>query len=82
MLLWPMVRPYFPGADQAGMVAQGETVGVMADETVEPGHPLLRELLVYGIKGLAAYADHARILGQEDEAVYAFIYEAMAPPWT
>jgi hydroxylamine reductase len=30
------------------------------------------------IKGLAAYADHARILGQEDDAIYAFIYEAMA----
>lgn len=29
-------------------------------------------------QGLAAYADHARILGQEDERVYAFIHEAMA----
>jgi hydroxylamine reductase len=34
--------------------------------------------LIYGVKGLAAYTDHARILGQEDPAVYAFIYEAMA----
>ncbi len=29
-------------------------------------------------QGLAAYADHARILGQEDPAVYAFVHEAMA----
>ena len=38
----------------------------------------LRELLIYGLKGVAAYADHAAILGQEDDAVYRFIYEGMA----
>jgi hydroxylamine reductase len=47
-------------------------------ETVNPDILSLRELIVYGIKGLAAYADHARILGQEDEKIYAYIYEAMA----
>jgi hydroxylamine reductase len=66
------------GLSQAGMVAQGETVGIKADETVNPDILSLRELIVYGIKGLAAYADHARILGQEDEKISAYIYEAMA----
>jgi len=33
---------------------------------------------MYGLRGLAAYADHAAILGQEDDAVYAYIHEAMA----
>ncbi len=37
----------------------------------------LQELLTYGLKGMAAYADHALILGQEDENVYAFIHEAL-----
>ncbi|OGR41769.1 MAG: hydroxylamine reductase [Elusimicrobia bacterium GWA2_61_42] len=37
----------------------------------------LQELLTYGLKGMAAYADHALILGQEDKAVYAFIHEAL-----
>ena len=37
----------------------------------------LQELLAYGLKGMAAYADHALILGQEDKAVYAFIHEAL-----
>jgi hydroxylamine reductase len=69
---------FVPAADQAGMVAQGETVGIKADETVNPDILSLRELIVYGIKGLAAYADHARILGQEDEKISAYIYEAMA----
>jgi hydroxylamine reductase len=37
----------------------------------------LHELLTYGLKGAAAYADHALILGQQDEAVWAFFHEAL-----
>ncbi|MBN2581816.1 MAG: hydroxylamine reductase [Planctomycetes bacterium] len=37
----------------------------------------LQELITYGLKGMAAYADHARVLGVEDDGVYAFIHEAM-----
>lgn len=36
----------------------------------------LQELLTYGIKGLAAYAHHAQLLGYTDQAVYEFIYRA------
>jgi len=67
-----------PAADPAGLVAQGETVGVQSDPNLDTDIRSLRELLVYGIKGVAAYADHARILGQSEDAVYAFIHEAMA----
>jgi hydroxylamine reductase len=37
----------------------------------------LHELLIIGLKGLAAYADHAAMLGFEDEKIYAFIMEAL-----
>jgi hydroxylamine reductase len=37
----------------------------------------LQELLTYGVKGAAAYAEHARILGAEDPTVYAFFHEAL-----
>lgn len=37
----------------------------------------LQETLLYGIKGMAAYAHHARRLGKSDEAVNAFIEEAL-----
>jgi len=37
----------------------------------------LKYLLIYGLKGTAAYTEHARILGQEDEKVYDFFYEAL-----
>ena len=37
----------------------------------------LVELVTYGLKGMAAYADHAMLLGQEDDSVYAFFYAAL-----
>ncbi|HEY3421961.1 MAG TPA: hydroxylamine reductase, partial [Methanocellaceae archaeon] len=37
----------------------------------------LQHVALFGIKGIAAYADHAQILGQEDEKVYAFIHEGL-----
>lgn len=38
----------------------------------------LKQITVYGVRGLAAYADHAAILGKEDESIYAYIHETMA----
>lgn len=38
----------------------------------------LRELLVYGLKGLGAYTDHAAVLGHEDPSIYRFIFDALA----
>ncbi|MDZ7580126.1 MAG: hydroxylamine reductase [Deltaproteobacteria bacterium] len=60
------------------LVKQGETVGVKSDPAIDFDILSLRELLVYGLKGVAAYADHAEILGQEDERVYAFMHEGLA----
>ena len=37
----------------------------------------LQEILLYGLKGMAAYANHARRLGKSDENVSAFIEEAL-----
>lgn len=37
----------------------------------------LQNLLTFGLKGMAAYADHAMILGKEDDSVYAFFFEAL-----
>ncbi len=69
---------FLPASDLEKLVAQGEQVGVKSNPDVNPDILSLRELLVYGLKGLAAYADHARILGQQDETVYDFIYQALA----
>ncbi|HHO75830.1 MAG TPA: hydroxylamine reductase [Deltaproteobacteria bacterium] len=51
-------------------------VGVLA--TVNEDVRSLRELLIYGLKGIAAYAEHASVLGHEDPDVYDFMTEALA----
>ena len=38
----------------------------------------LREMLIIGSKGIAAYADHAAILGYEKDDIYGFLMEALA----
>lgn len=56
--------------------ASSTSVGVLA--TANEDVRSLRELITYGVKGLAAYAEHALNLGKEDINLYAFIYEALA----
>jgi hydroxylamine reductase len=60
------------------LVKQGEAVGLKSDPTIDPDILSLQHILIFGLKGVAAYADHARILGQEDDKVYAFIHEGLA----
>ncbi|MDY6843627.1 MAG: hydroxylamine reductase, partial [Thermodesulfobacteriota bacterium] len=67
-----------PEATLQGLIKQGEDVGIKSDTTVEPDIHSLQQTLIYGIKGVAAYADHAHILGQEDNSVYTFIHEGLA----
>jgi len=69
---------FSPAAGVEELVKQGESVGVKANPDIDPDILSLSELLIYGVKGTASYADHAAILGQEDDAVYAFIHEALA----
>jgi hydroxylamine reductase len=63
-------------SDEAGFAAKAAEVGVLS----EPNEDLrsLKELIVYGLKGIAAYADHAAVLGFESEEVYAFMSKALA----
>ncbi len=61
-----------------GMTAQGEKVGIQSDTTTDRDIHALIWTVTFGIKGISAYADHAQILGKEDEAIYAFIHEGLA----
>lgn len=38
----------------------------------------LRELIIYGLKGMSAYGEHALNIGKENLEIYGFIYEALA----
>jgi hydroxylamine reductase len=69
---------WVPATTQAGLVSQGRLVSVLSRrDEFGPDASGLQELLLYGIKGAAAYADHAQVLGREADAVYAFFAEAL-----
>ena len=67
-----------PAGTVEAMDAQGQKVGLKSDPTIDPDILSLQHILLFGLKGVAAYADHAHILGQDDDAVYAFIHEGLA----
>lgn len=61
--------------DKKDMLAKGISIGVLSTEDEDIRS--LRELVIYGVKGMAAYGEHAYNLGFEDDEIYGFIYEAM-----
>lgn len=60
---------------QEEFMDKARTVGILAtgDEDLRS----LRELLTYGMKGIAAYADHAAVLGHEDPDIYSFLLKGL-----
>ncbi|THB75719.1 MAG: hydroxylamine reductase [Desulfobacteraceae bacterium] len=62
-------------ADASEFAAKAESVGILATENEDVRS--LRELLVIGLKGIAAYADHAAVLGVEKDEIYDFMYDAL-----
>jgi len=64
-----------------GLQAQSVAAGLKADASINPDILSLQHILLFGIKGVAAYADHARILGQQDPSIINFIYKALAAPF-
>jgi len=63
-------------ADPAAFAEKAKTVGVLVTDNKDVRS--LRELLIIGLKGVAAYADHAAILGFQKDEVNDFILEALA----
>jgi hydroxylamine reductase len=68
-----------PADSKDGLVTQGIAASITKRKEAY-GDDLagLMMLLTYGLKGAAAYAYHAQILGQEDDEIYAFFHEALA----
>jgi hydroxylamine reductase len=63
-----------------GLIAQGKQHGIKSDPAANEDLRSLHWLLTYGLKGVAAYAYHAYILGKKDNAVFDFIHEGLAAP--
>lgn len=63
---------------EEGLISQGKQVGVNADPSIDPDLNGLHWLLIYGLKGVAAYAYHAYRLGKKDDKVFEFIQQGLA----
>jgi hydroxylamine reductase len=74
----PAVVTFQPETTVTGLVGQAKVASLKADTQANADIQSLQHILLFGIKGVAAYADHAQILGQEDDKVYAFVQEALA----
>ena len=62
--------------DASTYQSKAKEVGILSTENEDVRS--LRELLIIGLKGVAAYADHAAILGYEKDDIYRFFMEALA----
>ncbi|HHU63708.1 MAG TPA: hydroxylamine reductase [Clostridiales bacterium] len=58
------------------MLKKASSVGVLATENEDIRS--LREMITYGLKGMAAYTEHANNIGKENLEINTFIYEALA----
>ncbi|MEN8190144.1 MAG: hydroxylamine reductase, partial [Thermodesulfobacteriota bacterium] len=69
---------FTPASSVAELEQQGADLNYI--ETLDANEDLrsLKQIAMYGMRGLAAYTDHAFVLGQEDDDLYGFIHEIMA----
>jgi len=69
---------FIPADSVAGLVQQGAELQFIPNLDSDENVRSLKQTLLYGLKGIAAYADHASILGQNDPAIAGFTYEALS----
>ncbi len=66
----------FEVESRAEILEKASQVGVLSTENEDVRS--LRELIIYGLKGMAAYGEHASNIGKEDSSIYSFVYEALS----
>ncbi len=77
----PLAAPaHFVPASELGQLLQQAPQAAITVGLQEVGEDVvgLRALILYGLKGVAAYAHHARMLGQESDEVYAGVEATLA----
>ncbi|MFM6190395.1 hydroxylamine reductase [Planktothrix sp.] len=76
---WPEICSYQPNFEES-LAEQGQQFALDLIQKASGNIDIysLQLTTIYGLKGLASYTFHAYELGQEDEKIYQFIYEALA----
>jgi len=71
---------FAPAGTLEGLIAQaGQGLGGMKDHPdADPDVVSLQHMVLFGLKGLSAYTDHAQILGVENTEIYDFLHKALS----
>ena len=72
----PDAATWYPEGGRDELTAKGTEVGILSQKNEDIRS--LRETLILGLKGIAAYADHAAVLGYRDDKIFAFLQEGLA----
>lgn len=59
------------------LLEKAQQVGIMSNEELDDDIRSLRELIIYGIKGISAYTDHAYLLGEKDPEILYFVQDML-----
>lgn len=72
----PMTDEVMWNANRDDCAAKARSVGILAE--TDENKRSLAQLIIYGLKGIAAYLDHAMRLGHDDEDIHRFIHSTLA----
>jgi len=72
----PKEAAWDPAKTKEDYLAKAQEDGVLAEENEDIRS--LKELLIYGLKGIAAYADHAYVLNEKSDDIFSFAETALA----
>ena len=77
---WPATAKYVPKGSLDELLKEASSMQgtCLFASTENEDVRSLQKLLLYGLKGMAAYADHASLLGKEDDAIFAFTHKALS----
>ena len=74
----PLYATWLPlRGDVEELATKGFMVGIMSDHNLNEDIRSLRELLVYGLKGMAAYVDHACLLDFSSTDLFCSVFWKM-----
>jgi hydroxylamine reductase len=75
----PMAATWEPRENSlSAWLGYAAMAGIMADKELDNDRRSMRQIIVFGLKGIAAYYEHASVLGYQDSEILDFMQEALS----
>jgi hydroxylamine reductase len=72
---------FVPASDYEGLLEQARKTGLFDYPTDDPDIRSLMHTVLFGLKGVSAYMDHAQVLGKKDQEISDFYHDALSAGW-